>query len=62
MDDCPRCGTTLESISLGDRSAEFCNKCGFADLPVTHESEFEDVETWSDAIKRFYDTNAEKEE
>lgn len=56
MDECPRCGSALERLTLGEATTINCNRCGYADVPVTHESEREETETWQDAIQRFYET------
>jgi hypothetical protein len=55
MEDCPRCGTPLESITLSGHTAWYCEGCGFADVPVDHHGEPEDVESWEVAFNRFYD-------
>ncbi len=55
MDECPRCGSPLERLSLGDVETIACNRCGFADVPVDHESEERDLESWRDAFERFYE-------
>lgn len=55
MDDCPRCGSALERLTLGEVETVSCNRCGFADVPVEHEPEWEEPESWRDAMNRFYD-------
>jgi len=55
MDECPRCQSPLERLSLGETSTVACKRCGYADVPVEHEAEQPDRETWRDAIQRFYD-------
>ena len=55
MDECPRCQASLERLSLGEVTTRACNRCGFADVPVDHESQGEDVESWQDAFNRFYE-------
>ena len=55
MDKCPRCGSSLERLSLGEVTTLSCGQCGFADVPVDHESEREDHESWLEAFERFYD-------
>ena len=54
MDECPRCQAPLERLSLGDVSTVACNRCGFADVPVEHDAEYSEPESWRDAINRFY--------
>lgn len=55
MDECPRCQSPLERLSLGEATAISCGRCGFADVPVDHESEPLDIESWRDAFNRFYE-------
>ena len=55
MDECPRCQTPLERFSLGDAETLACNRCGFADVPVEHESKAFRYESWQDAFHRFYE-------
>ena len=55
MEECPRCDAPLEQLSLGDATTRACNRCGFADVPVDHESEGIRLESWQDAFNRFYD-------
>ena len=54
MDECPRCGAMLESLSLGEVTTVSCERCGYADVPVDHQREREDGETWREALQRFY--------
>ncbi len=54
METCPRCGRSLEELSLGDAKTMACNGCGYADIPVDHESKREKIESWRDALERFY--------
>ncbi len=53
--DCPRCGSTLERYTLGDRSAVTCGSCGYAGVSVDHRGERQRVETWTEAISRVPD-------
>lgn len=55
MSDCPRCGGTLEKLALGEVSTVSCERCGYADVPVEHQPERPDRESWRDAFARFYD-------
>ena len=54
MEQCPRCQSPLERLSLGDAETVSCNRCGFADVPVEHEPEREEPESWQEAMNRFY--------
>jgi tRNA(Ile2) C34 agmatinyltransferase TiaS len=55
MDECPRCGGSIEELSLGDASTVSCPRCGYADVPVEHLPQVEEPESWRDAFNRFYD-------
>lgn len=55
MGDCPRCQHPLEELSLGVVSTVACSHCGYADIPVEHESVAHESESWRDAFNRFYD-------
>lgn len=54
MKQCPRCQSRLERLRMGDVETLTCNRCGFADVPVDHESEREESESWQEAMNRFY--------
>ncbi|MFC7233143.1 zf-TFIIB domain-containing protein [Saliphagus sp. GCM10025308] len=56
MDDCPRCQAPLERLTLGEVTTIACSRCGFADVPVEHESREMAFESWQDAFNRFYET------
>ena len=55
MDECPRCGSSLERLSLGEVTTVSCSRCGFANVPVDHESHGDELESWRDALERFYE-------
>jgi hypothetical protein len=55
MDECPRCQSQLERLSLDDVTTLACKRCGFANVPVDHESERDDLESWREALDRFYE-------
>lgn len=55
MKECPRCQTTLERLSLGEVTTVACNRCGFANVPVDHQTEWPESESWRDAFNRFYE-------
>jgi ribosomal protein L37AE/L43A len=55
MERCPRCGSTPESITLDGVTTWYCEDCGYADVPVEHSGEYEDEESWQDALNRFYE-------
>ena len=55
MDECPRCGSPLETLTLGETSTVACSHCGYADIPVEHERDVDQPESWQDAFNRFYE-------
>ncbi|WP_247728415.1 hypothetical protein [Halovivax limisalsi] len=55
MDDCPRCQSPLERLSLAEAETVACTRCGYADIPVEHEAEWDEPESWRDAMNRFYE-------
>jgi uncharacterized Zn finger protein (UPF0148 family) len=55
MEECPRCGAPLESVTLSGKTAWYCEECGYADVPVEHQREAEANESWQEALNRFYD-------
>ncbi len=54
MNDCPRCQAPLERLTMGEVTTISCTRCGFADVPVDHESQGGEGESWQDAFNRFY--------
>ena len=56
MDECPRCQGSLETLSLGDASTVTCPHCEYADIPVEHDRQVEEPESWQDAFNRFYES------
>ncbi len=54
MEQCPRCNGELETLSLGEVSTVSCPHCSYAGIPVTHESQPTDEESWHEAFNRFY--------
>ena len=61
MEDCPRCGSRLDSYTLFGRTAWYCEDCGYADVPVDHQQEADGGESWQDALNRFYDKHGRDE-
>lgn len=57
MDHCPRCSSRLERLSLGEVTTVSCERCGYADVPVEHAPEWEEPESWRDALDRFYESD-----
>jgi uncharacterized Zn finger protein (UPF0148 family) len=54
--DCPECGTPLVTYRLGDREAPVCERCGHVGIDAEHRPARTRVESWSDALRRFYGT------
>jgi hypothetical protein len=54
MKECPRCGSGLSHYSLSDVEAYGCDSCGWVGVMVEHKSKPVELESWNDAISRFY--------
>lgn len=52
---CPRCGGPLTEYELDGLEAVSCDSCGYLGVPVEHSGELKQVESWEEALKRFYD-------
>lgn len=52
--ECPRCGNDLDRYTLGGREAVSCERCGYTGVPVDHRSEPLFVESWDEAISRYF--------
>jgi hypothetical protein len=52
--DCPQCGGTLGRYRLGGRSAVGCDDCGYVGLEADHTGEATEMESWDDALRRFF--------
>lgn len=52
--DCPECGTPLVTYRLADREAPVCERCGHVGIEAEHRAARARVESWSDALERFY--------
>jgi len=57
--DCPRCGGGLDRYELAGRVEASCGDCGYAGVPVDHESDRPTEETWADAVDRYEETFAD---
>jgi ribosomal protein S21 len=60
--DCPQCGGTLATYALSGREASVCEDCGYVGIAAEHRGETRRVESWDDALRRFYrahDTDAD---
>lgn len=55
--DCPQCGGTLATYALSGREASVCEDCGYVGIAAEHRGEPHRIESWNDALRRFYDTD-----
>jgi hypothetical protein len=60
--DCPECGTPLVTYRLGEREAPVCERCGHVGIEAEHRPARARVESWSDALRRFYGTETTDED
>ena len=51
--DCPRCGSTLTTLTLAGAEAVACDACGYVGVEADHSGEPRIVESWAEAIERF---------
>ena len=56
---CDRCGGAMDTYELDGRDARSCRECGYVDVPVRHEPERRNSESWDDAIERFLEQFAD---
>ncbi|WP_435358133.1 zf-TFIIB domain-containing protein [Haloarchaeobius sp. DFWS5] len=54
MKQCPRCDSSLSHYALRDVEAYGCDSCGWVGVDVEHRSEPVRIESWQDAMSRFY--------
>ncbi|WP_435067484.1 hypothetical protein [Haloplanus sp. C73] len=52
--DCPQCGGTLDTYALSDSEASVCEDCGYVGIAAEHRGDPRSVESWDDALRRFY--------
>jgi hypothetical protein len=52
--DCPQCDGTLATYALGGQEASVCEDCGYVGIPAEHRGEPRRIESWNDALRRFY--------
>ncbi|AUV83356.1 hypothetical protein C2R22_18315 [Salinigranum rubrum] len=60
--DCPECGAPLATYRLGDREAPVCERCGHVGIEAEHRGARARVESWSEALRRFYGTETTDED
>jgi hypothetical protein len=53
--DCPRCGGAVTVYQLGDRESYVCDDCEYVGIDVEHGAEPEEIESWDEAMERFYE-------
>ncbi|MFB6123908.1 MAG: hypothetical protein ABEJ78_10680 [Haloferacaceae archaeon] len=56
---CPQCGGALLTYALGGREASVCEDCGYVGIDADHGGEPVEVESWDDALRRFYAEHGE---
>jgi DNA-directed RNA polymerase subunit M/transcription elongation factor TFIIS len=54
--NCPECGSPLVTYRLEGREAPTCEQCGYVGIEAEHRGGRARVESWSDALRRFYGT------
>jgi hypothetical protein len=52
--DCPQCGGTLATYALSGREASVCEDCGYVGIDAEHRGDPRRIESWNDALRRFY--------
>jgi len=52
--DCPQCGGSLATYALRGREASVCEDCGYVGIAAEHRGDPRSVESWDDALRRFY--------
>ncbi|MGM0591678.1 MAG: hypothetical protein ACQETI_08660 [Halobacteriota archaeon] len=53
--DCPACETTLTTYVYRGREASVCERCGYVGIETEHGGTPVRVESWSEALRRFYE-------
>jgi transposase-like protein len=53
--DCPRCGGTVITYQLDHQESYVCNECEYVGIDVDHGARPEEVESWDEAMMRFYE-------
>jgi hypothetical protein len=57
--DCPQCGGTLATYALSGQEASVCEDCGYVGIAAEHRGDPRRVESWDDALRRFYGDDAD---
>ena len=52
--ECPQCEDPLVRYALGGREAVICERCGYVGIEADHHGRPRAVESWDDALRRFY--------
>ena len=58
--NCPECGAALVTYRLDDREAPVCEQCGHVGIDAEHRSARLRVESWGEALRRFYGSDDEE--
>lgn len=53
--NCPQCDGTLSTYTFDEREAFVCERCGYVGIEADHHGEPVEAETWTDALRRFYE-------
>ncbi len=53
--DCPRCGGTVITYQLDHQESYVCDECEYVGIDVDHGARPEEVESWDEAMMRFYE-------
>lgn len=57
--ECPRCGESLTTFTLGDSQAAVCESCEYVGIPADLRPESSgESESWADALERFLEREA----
>ena len=57
--DCPECGAALVTYRLDGREAPVCEACGHVGIDAEHRPARLRVESWGDALRRFYGSDGD---
>ncbi|MFB6136290.1 MAG: hypothetical protein ABEJ04_05985 [Halobacteriaceae archaeon] len=52
--NCPQCDGTLSTYTFDEREAFVCERCGYVGIEADHHGDPVEVESWTDALRRFY--------
>lgn len=52
--ECPRCGGPLSRYQLGEKVSYACDECVYVGIEVSHRTDPRPLESWDEALSRFY--------